>query len=63
MIARAAALILAAAGACISYPAKKIAQKTKGEEATEGDVLKIKLTGLVFVTAAAVIAIADKVMN
>ncbi len=63
MIARIAALILVVAGACISYPAKKIAHKMKGDDATEGDVLKIKITGLVIVTAAAIIAIADKVMN
>lgn len=63
MTARIVALILAVVGACISYPAKKIAQKFKGDDASERDVLKIKLIGLAFVTAAAVIAIADKVMN
>ena len=35
----------------------------KGDDATEGDILKIKITGLIIVTAAAVLAIADKVMN
>ena len=42
---------------------KKIAYKMKGDDATEGDILKIKITGLIIVTAAAVLAIADKVMN
>lgn len=63
MIVRIVVLVLVAIGALISYPAKKIAYKMKGDDATEGDILKIKITGLIIVTAAAVLAIADKVMN
>lgn len=63
MTVRIIVLILVVSGALINYPAKKIAHKIKGENATERDVIKIKLTGLALVAAAAVIAIADKVMN
>ena len=60
--ARIVSLILVVIGACISYPAKKIAYKIKGEDATESDVLKIKITGLVIVIIATIIAIAERVI-
>ena len=41
-------LILLLLGAALSYPAKRIAEKIKGEP-TEADILKIKVIGFVLV--------------